>query len=496
MEECQPFDWVKKQFLKEPVNIVWLKRDLRLRDHDPLCSAVSSTLPFLIIYIFEDTLIEYPTYDARHWRFVSESLIDLNAQLAQYNGEIQVFKGDALEIWQYLTEMLDVRTVYSYCETGIRVTYERDIAVAKLFSQHGISWKEMPHNGVQRGRKNRHGWVKQWYAYVHSQVSSAELKEGRFHALKSNVYAFPEFHRHWHIEESPFQRGGEIRAWDRLREFSSTYIYNYVKSISKPSESRIHCSRLSPHLAWGNLSIRQVYGHVYQNAPKGINRKAFLDRLRWHCHFIQKFEMEDRMEQEDVNRGYGLMVKPVHRERINAWKKGETGIPMIDAVMRCLVETGYINFRMRAMLVSFLTHHLWQHWQEGASWLAKNFLDYEPGIHYPQIQMQAGVTGTNTIRIYNPIKQGLDHDPEGDFIARWVPELSNLPPQYRHEPWKISSAESDYFNFDLEKDYFPPIVDVKEAASEARKKLWAQRKEPLVKRESKRILGKLTNRSR
>jgi len=142
--------------------------------------------------------------------------------------------------------------------------------------------------------------------------------------------------------------------------------------------------------------------------------------------------MEDRMEFEPLNKGFLAMKKLENADHLKAWQTGQTGIPMVDANMRCLIATGYINFRMRAMLVSVATLHLWLEWKPVATWMAKHFLDFEPGIHFPQIQMQAGITGINTVRMYNPIKQGLDHDPEGEFIKKWIPELRKVDTMYIH----------------------------------------------------------------
>ncbi|MDZ7756530.1 MAG: FAD-binding domain-containing protein [Rhodohalobacter sp.] len=166
-----------------------------------------------------------------------------------------------------------------------------------------------------------------------------------------------------------------------------------------------------------------------------------------------------------------------------AWRTGQTGFPMVDACMRSVNATGYLNFRMRAMLVSFLTHHLWLDWPKGSLHLAKQFLDFEPGIHYSQFQMQASTMGVNTIRIYNPVKQGYDHDPDGTFIREWVDELKGVPTELIHEPWKMSGMEQEMYECRIGVDYPEPIIpDIKESYKHASSVLWSKKGSKEVKK--------------
>jgi deoxyribodipyrimidine photo-lyase len=148
--------------------------------------------------------------------------------------------------------------------------------------------------------------------------------------------------------------------------------------------------------------------------------------------------------------GDGVHTDEIDAERLQAWCEGRTGFPMVDACMRQLRATGWLNFRMRAMLVSFAAYHLWLHWREPGLFLARQFLDFEPGIHWSQMQMQSGTTGINTLRIYSPAKQARDQDPQGLYIRQWVSEIGTAA-------------------------YPRPIVDERKAVAAAKEKLYGLR---------------------
>ena len=142
------------------------------------------------------------------------------------------------------------------------------------------------------------------------------------------------------------------------------------------------------------------------------------------------------------------------------------------------------------MLVSFASYHLWLHWRQTGIFLARQFLDFEPGIHWSQMQMQSGTTGINTLRIYSPTKQARDQDPEGLFIRKWCPELANVPLALLAEPWKMTQSEQDGARCKLGVDYPLPIVDEKAALKFAKDQLYGLRKTDQAKQESKAIAGK------
>jgi len=444
----------------QPLQLVWFKRDLRTVDHRPLVLARECG-PVLPLYIVEPELWGQPDASARQWAFCREALEDLRESLKALGQPLVVRVGDAVDVLDRARRSLGVAALWSHEETGNSFTYGRDRRVAAWTRHHGIPWREIPQFGVIRGLRRRDGWARSWEERMEAPLTAEpsrlpslqELDPGMIPSTQDlGLMSDPCPHR---------QPGGRREGLRTFEAFLQHRVRGYSGGISSPLSAFTACSRLSPYLTWGCLSLREV---VQASAPlQGRGVRQFRSRLHWHCHFIQKLESQPEIEERDFH-PFMAGIRSSDERRLQAWAQGRTGVPFVDACMRALIAHGWINFRMRAMLMSFASYHLWLPWRDSGLHLARLFVDYEPGIHWSQCQMQSGSTAINTIRIYNPIKQGLDHDPRGLFIRRWCPELQHVPDVYVHEPW-LSDRHT-----------MEPIVEPAAAAREARDRIWEIRR--------------------
>ncbi len=473
--------------MKSSVQIVWFKRDLRVVDHRPLSAAAAcgAVLPLLIV---EPEWWLEPDMSARQFHFYRECINELSQAFLKLGTPLVVRIGDAVEALDNVRGTFRIDGLWSHEETGNDWTYRRDIRVADWCRQHSIPWTELRQDGVIRRLGNRDGWAGKWDNLMAEPITPAPTAllplQGTI-----EIQSLPTAQELGLADDDPplRQPGGRTHALSTLSSFLHERGETYRAAMSSPVAGETACSRLSPYLAWGTVSMREVAKTTWQRQRelKQIGGKevsqwrgslvSFTGRLHWHCHFMQKLEDEPRLEFNNLHPAYDSLRTPAETDftRLNAWQNGETGLPFVDACMRYLAATGWLNFRMRAMLMATASYHLWLNWRAPGLHLARQFIDYEPGIHWPQTQMQSGTTGINTVRIYNPVKQGYDQDPDGAFVRRWVPELAAIEGSRIHEPWKSPLAGKL-----LDKVYPLPIVDHMEAAREARQKIYAARKDP------------------
>jgi deoxyribodipyrimidine photo-lyase len=477
--------------------VVWFKRDLRVRDHAALHAAMRHAVgqdgAVIGLYIYEPKILHSPEFHPSHLEFINDSLSELSRDLEQIGGKLITRVGEIVEILERLREETAFDALYSHMETGNDITFARDRRVKRWCKSRNVPWLEVAQYGIMRGSAPRPHWSTNWEDLMRAETLPVPHRlETPALPLETAGILSPTA-LNLEPNTKSIQAGGSSAGYELLETFLAHRGREYQRAMSSPEAGWDACSRLSPHIAFGTVSLREVFQRnleqfdVYKRTDITFARslQSFNKRLHWHCHFMQKLEDEPELEFRNQNRAFDdLREGSFNRDHFDAFCAGQTGFPMIDACVRCLLQTGWINFRMRAMLMSFAAHHLWLHWREVGLFLARHFLDFEPGIHWAQAQMQSAVTGTNTIRMYSAVKQARDQDPSGSFIRRWVPELERVPLPYLHQPETLPPL----LHTMLEPRYPPPIVGEREAMKLAKDRVYALKRSVPAQMEAARVL--------
>jgi deoxyribodipyrimidine photo-lyase len=475
-----------------PIVILWFKRDLRIADHPALVRAagMGAVLP---VYIAEPSVWQAADASGRQWAFVAESLTELRAALGRLGQPLIVRMGEAVPVLAALAEATGAGDIISHEETGTTLTFARDRAVAAWARGAGIRWTELPQSGVVRRLATRDGWARQRDGFVACPEAATPRSLAPLHDIDPG--AIPSA-ADLGLPPDPCpgrQLGGRSVGLDLLQSFLTDRARTYRRAMSSPVTGEAACSRLSPHLAWGTLSVREADRAAAHPASRDLvaGIASFRSRLAWRDHFIQKLEDAPDLAERCLHAYYeGLRPRDPDPVRLRAWQAGETGLPFVDACMRYLNATGWLNFRMRSMLMAVASYHLWLDWRATGPHLARMFTDYEPGIHWAQAQMQSGVTGINLPRIYNPMKQGQDQDPTGTFTRFWCPELAAVPVRLLQTPWLWPEAGGF-----LGRGYPEPVVDPVAAAKAAREAVWAVRQGSGFAAEASRVVRQHASRA-
>jgi len=274
------------------INILWFKKDLRIYDNEALCEAIKDN-DILPIYIIELDIWSQNTHSYRQWQFCKESLIDLRNALGEIGQPLIIRTGNVINIFDEISSTFKIKGIYSHQETGDWLTYKRDQKVREWALSKNIIWKEFLQFSVFRGNLDRNDWFKKWQKNSEKNLLKAPL---RINSINFDIGEIPsEEIFHFKRETCPGRmQGGRNKGLERMQYFFSNKLDSYSKDISSPEKSFDSCTRLSPYISWGCISLKEIFKKT--NISKNNNSRMLKSRLTWHCHFIQKLESEPELE--------------------------------------------------------------------------------------------------------------------------------------------------------------------------------------------------------
>lgn len=432
------------------MNIVLFDKDLRITDHQPLSEAVKfgEVLP---LYVFVPSKWKGTELSVRHLQFVIESLEELSMQIQERGGELFFAIGEVEAVLSELLLSSGSINLFTHKETAVKCA-----AIVKWMdeNQQRLTTFGPDFEGVSNKLFN--SLLKSYLVEpVYDSLNRIEVPAHIPGVLFKDLRKLQNFQ----VEGRKIrfgQQGGELKAIETLDSYLEGRFANYIENHQKPLPSSLSSSRLSAYITWGNISVRTIFQRTNErirsceSEEEKLQLEDFLSKLLSREKICNGTKVIDANESE--------LKKEWNEEWYQRWLNGKTGIPIIDAAMRCLDKTGWLNFTLRGLVLSFICKTLLQDYRKPSEDLAKLFLDYEPVIHDFHVLQQTGMSGKG--KIINPVKIGKQLDPEGAFIRRYVPELNQIPVVYIHEPWHYPG----FYNL----GYETPIVDVVKANKQAK----------------------------
>ncbi len=457
-----------------PPKVVWFRCDLRLDDHPAFYAAAADSMPILPVFIYDET-----RYGAASRWWLHHSLKSLERDLRIHGWELLIRRGDAAKI------LPDLCRSHRACSLFFNRSYEPEgrLLEGRLESElRKNKVSSFSFNGTLLFNPNQirtgQGGPFKVFTPFWNRLQSLDEPEclgapkkpsvkRRLQHLESktidSLNLIPEFD--WGGEFSDFWTPGEQGARKFFDRFLKENLSDYLDSRDLPS--MLGTSRLSPHLHFGEISVRRIWNEIRKTVSKSRNsgmRRAgegYLRQLAWREFATNLILHFPATETSPLRQEFSAFKWNQDPKRLRAWKKGKTGYPMVDAGMRELWHTGWMHNRVRMIVGSFLVKDLLIDWREGARWFMDTLVDADLANNTFGWQWVAGcgADAAPFFRIFNPILQGEKFDPEGDYVRRWVPELSKFPAKWIHKPWLAPPSALSGSDSQVGKHYPDPIVN-------------------------------------
>jgi deoxyribodipyrimidine photo-lyase len=440
----------------------WIRRDIRLHDNPAVQSALQLDAVFLPLFILEPDLLKGAA--PKRVAFLFQALRDLDRELKSHGSGLLIRQGPAVRAFKALSETIGDLRIFAQ-EDFSPFAKQRDQAVQEqhrltlcpgLTLQHPEAVKKDDGDPYIVFTPYKNKWKEKPLPTPADCLPAPDTLPPFPNDLSSET--LPE------TTPVPDFPATAAAAQARLTQFIQADIQHYRSKRDRMDLEGT--SKLSPYLRFGLISAREAFGRAQialLQAGEDDTRaeiRTWMDELVWREFYVAILHHFPRVMDGPFREAYANLNWRDAPEDLQAWQDGQTGFPVVDAALRQLRETGWMHNRGRMIVASFLTKDLLINWQEGEAWFMAQLVDGDPAANNGGWQWSAG-TGTDAapyFRVFNPVLQGQKFDPDGVYIARWVPELAKLPVKYRHEPWKMKPADGKKYGVEPGKDYPERIV--------------------------------------
>ncbi len=459
--------------MRKNIGLFWLRDDFRILKNNGLAEATLNHDQVVVFYLYKKNI--YKDQEAQKW-WLSKSLFNFREKLKNFNIKLEIVETNSFEI--FFNKLIKKSNFSIYWNKVYEPDYLKfDKYLSSILKNKNINYKRFKGNTLNENdeiKKNDGTPFKVftpfWRTAEKYYVEKIPQKEKLIKKCKKKIDYFnnciePENilpKKKWFKNFEKIWFPKEESALNELKKFINERITNYSEGRNFPN--MFGTSKLSPFIKFGQLHVETIWNECMKKKLKNIGTSKFLAEIGWREFNHSLINNFPYMLKNNYSKKFNKFPWEKNSKFFDAWKKGLTGYPIVDAGMRELCFTGWMHNRVRMIVGSFLVKHLLISWKEGEKYFRNCLLDYSPANNVAGWQWVAGcgADAAPYFRIFNPILQGEKFDKEGEYVKKWVPELKNLSKKFIHKPWEVKDE-----TFKLGRDYPFPIVKHEEARLKA-----------------------------